>query len=140
MNFCTLEFVIFVLLVAMVYFIVKPSKRWIVLLVGSLVFFALSGWKYLLYAFLLSTIFFGTANWIDKNNFKQSLLDEVQDKGEKNLLHQKSRRILFTMIILVVGNLVFNKYWNLFGELIGAIQILLKSGGGTSVRLSGCCL
>lgn len=130
MNFCTLEFVIFILLVAMVYFIVKPSKRWIVLLVGSLVFFALSGWKYLLYAFLLSTIFFGTANWIDKNNFKQSLLDEVQDKGEKNLLHQKSRRILFTMIILVVGNLVFNKYWNLFGELIGAIQILLKSGGG----------
>ncbi len=130
MGFCTWEFVLFVFFITVIYFIVEVSKRWIVLLAGSLLFFALGGWKYLLYAIILSIVFFWTANSIAKNNMKQSLLDEKQSKEESRILRRKSKKILLIMIILVVGNLVFNKYWNLVGELIGVIQGLIDSGGG----------
>lgn len=139
MGFCTWEFVLFVFFITVIYFIVEVSKRWIVLLAGSLLFFALGGWKYLLYAIILSIVFFWTANSIAKNNMKQSLLDEKQSKEESRILRRKSKKILLIMIILVVGNLVFNKYWNLVGELIGVIQGLIDSGGGTSVRAAGFC-
>ncbi len=129
MNFCTMDFILFAIVLAVLYYIVRPSGRWMVLLAGSLVFFAFGGWKYLLYAVVMSVVFFLAANMIDKINDRQSQLDRKQDKDVWAQLAGKSKRILVITIVLVVGNLVLNKYFNLLGELISNISAYLGGSG-----------
>lgn len=133
MNFCTTEFILFVIVLAVLYYIVRPSMRWMVLLTGSLVFFAICGWRYLLYAVVLSVVFFGTADVIDKINEKQSQLDRKKDKDKWELYAHKKKRLLVITVILVVGNLAFNKYFNLAGEFIANIYRYLGGTGEVSL-------
>lgn len=128
MDFCTLKFVLFLVCLAIIYFIVRPSKRWIVLLAGSLIFFGICGWEYLIYAVALSLVFFFGAILLDRLNVQQSELDKIKDREQRQKLALKSRKILIITIVLVVGNLVFHKYWGMAGELFHAIRSYL---GGT---------
>lgn len=38
MNFCTVDFILFCIILAVLYYIVIPARRWMVLLAGSLIF------------------------------------------------------------------------------------------------------
>lgn len=129
MNFCSVEFILFCIILAVVYYIVRLSGRWIVLLSGSIIFFLICGWKYLIYAVVLSIVFFYSANMIDKINVEQSKLDRKQDKEEWMRSAGRSKKVLLITILLVVGNLVFNKYWNLVGEFLENIYIYLGGAG-----------
>ena len=133
MEFCSVDFIFFTIILAVIYYIVRPSGRWIILLTGSILFFLLCGWKYLLYAVVLSFVFFHAANRIDKSNSRQMQLDREQDKEEWTQLAKKSKRILLVTIVLAVGNLVFNKYFNLAGEFIKNIYTYL--GGTGEIKL-----
>lgn len=133
MNFCSMEFVLFLLISAVLYYIVRPSKRWIILLAESLVFFAACGWTYLLYAATLSIVFFGTADMIDKINEKQLQLDRKKDKEEWELSACKKKRILVITVIFVVGNLAFNKYFNIAGEFLTNIYRYFGGTGEVSL-------
>lgn len=128
MDFCTLKFVLFLVCLAIIYYIARPSRRWVVLLAGSLVFFGLCGWEYLLYAVVLSLVFFFAANWMDGINVQMSGLDQEKDGEQRRKLALRRRGILVSAIVIVVGNLVFHKYWNMAGELFYAIRAYL---GGT---------
>lgn len=133
MNFCSVEFVLFIIVSAVLYYIVSPSKRWMVLLAESLIFFAACGWTYLLYAVVLSLVFFCTANMIDKINEKQSQLDRKRDREEWTLSARKKKRILVITLVLVIGNLAFNKYFNLIKELITNLYGYLGGTGEISL-------
>ncbi len=128
MDFCTLSFVLFLVCLAMIYYIVRPAKRWVVLLAGSLIFFAVCGWEYLIYAVVLSLICFFGAIFLDRLGARQSSLDKTKDREEIQKLASKRRKILILTIVIVVGNLVFHKYWNMVGELFNAVRLYL---GGT---------
>lgn len=121
MGFCTLKFIFFVFVLSTIYYLVEISKRWMVLLGGSLLFFAVNGIDYLWYILLISLLFFCAANGIDKNNDLLASLDQMDHKTEREYWSKRNQYILVLTIIIVIGNLIFHKYWNLLGEMVWSI-------------------
>ncbi len=135
MTYTSLNFLFFVLAVALVYFIFPWKKyRWTILLAASAIFYCLASYKYA--AFILftaiSTLLFGI--WIEKvNNNGKALLkerkgdwDREQKKAFKNRLKVKKRWIMAFCLILNFGILAFLKYYNFFA---GSLNDILGSFG-----------
>ena len=135
MTYTSLNFLFFVLAVALVYFIFPWKKyRWTILLAASAIFYCLASYKYA--AFILftaiSTLLFGI--WIEKvNNNGKALLkerkgdwDREQKKTFKNRLKVKKRWIMAFCLILNFGILAFLKYYNFFA---GSLNDILGSFG-----------
>nr|WP_316623890.1 MBOAT family O-acyltransferase [uncultured Ruminococcus sp.] len=135
MTYTSLNFLFFVLAVALVYFIFPWKKyRWTILLAASAIFYCLASYKYA--AFILftaiSTLLFGI--WIEKvNNNGKALLkerkgdwDREQKKAFKNRLKVKKRWIMALCLILNFGILAFLKYYNFFA---GSLNDILGSFG-----------
>ena len=135
MTYTSLNFLFFVLAVALVYFIFPWKKyRWTILLAASAIFYCLASYKYA--AFILftaiSTLLFGI--WIEKvNNNGKALLkerkgdwDREQKKVFKNRLKVKKRWIMAFCLILNFGILAFLKYYNFFA---GSLNDILGSFG-----------
>lgn len=131
MNFCTVDFILFCIILAVLYYSVIPARRWMVLLAGSLIFFAVSGWKYLLYAIVLSILFFHAANRIEQ--FHQIQAQSGGKKCGKERYFGTSKKILIATIVIAVGNLIFNKYFNLAQDLLRNLYAYL--GGTGNIRV-----
>ena len=94
-------------------------------------FFAVSGWKYLLYAIVLSILFFHAANRIDQ--IHQAQEESGEKKYKKERYFGTSKKILIATIVIAVGNLIFNKYFNLAQDLIRTIYAYLSGTGNIRV-------
>ena len=136
MTIVSFSFILFVAAVVLVYYIIPKKARWIVLLAGSYVFYWLNS-KWLVLVLLgtsLVTYLFGLIiqRVNDKNqeylqNHKEITREEKKTLKEKH--KKKSRRILSAGILLVLGALLFLKYFNFFGENLNQLLFLIGTGG-----------
>ena len=117
--FTSFAFYLFLFAVLIVYYLVPKKGQWIVLLVGSMVFYALFSWKFLF--FIIATIFtiWGSARLIDfySEKCKQTLAENkgisLDEKIKiKNKFKKKKKALLVCTIIFNIGILFFLKYAN----------------------------
>ncbi len=134
MKFVSLVFLAFVMLVCITYFIVPKKKRWIVLLVSSYLFYWLNSGYLVAIIASVTIITFVIALWIEK---KSTLAAEYlkQHKEEMSSADKKQhkikttkvkKRILMIGVVLVIGDLLFFKYFNFFSSNVGSLLNLFK--------------
>lgn len=124
MAFVSLPFILFIAAVTAVYFLVPKRFQWFVLLAGSYTFFWInSKWLVLiLFAATLVTFLTGLAIHSVSSKGKKFIKENAKTLSaqEKKLYKEKTKKktrwILAAGIILVLGTLLFLKYFNFFAR------------------------
>lgn len=106
MSFITIEFLLFVLAILLAYFLVPKQYRWIVLLIGNIVFYLFAGWRYSFYLLFTSLSVWGGALLISR--FKKKAEDLIDKEKSKTLGWAKLTVAI--VIILNIGILFVLKY------------------------------
>lgn len=104
MNYASIEFLLFVLVLVLIYYIFPKKHRYIVLLIGSLIFYYLFSGKYIIFILLSSVITYFSGKLIEKYNDKRKL-------------------ILTLSILLNLSFLLVLKYNNFFGDIFRVVGI-----------------
>lgn len=138
MGFVSLYFLGFLAVLFPVYFLVKKNYRWIVLLVASVIFYALCSWKSIFFITFTTLIVYFVGKWITNNKEKEKKFfeenKEISPELKKNLKkkNKKSRkRMLALGIISIVLVLAVMKYLDF---LIGNLNSIIN-WFDTSVKL-----
>ena len=129
MSFVSLAFILFMAVVAAVYFVVPKKVRWVVLLVASYVFFWLnSEWLVVaLFAQTIGTFLFGL--WIQRIEDKANVaIDQLKAAKEREAAKElktrtrtRKRYVMALGIVFNLGALFTMKYFNFFTETANAL-------------------
>lgn len=136
MLFTEFTFILFLIAVVAAYFICPVKHRWGVLLVGSIIFYAVAGVQFLPFIFLTAALSFFTAKWIHKEN--QTCVADVEMikddkeavKQRKEMCKKKCRRYMLFAIIVILAYLGYTKFARAVIEWIAAAAG--KNGDGFS--------
>lgn len=121
MNYTSLKFILFVFLLASVYFLFPLKKyKWTVLLAGSCFFYLLAGYRYAVYIFFTTLSTYLSARYIYKlsevtkdNLAKNKSAWSREDKKQyKEQMKVRKRRIVTIALLANFGILFFLKYYN----------------------------
>jgi alginate O-acetyltransferase complex protein AlgI len=112
MNFISLEFLLFLVGALLAYYLCPKRFRWGVLLVASLLFYALTDWRYLLFLLVLSGLAYGLALAIE------------QLKAKKH--PRWARLVLLAGIFLFLGGLIACKYVTFLLDGLNAIRAFFQ--------------
>lgn len=134
MSYTTLNFLLFVGVVTLVYFLFPVKKyQWTVLLAASYYFYLLTGYRYAVYILLTTATTYGSALWMDSiaQKGKQQLeahkkeWDREQKKAFKAQIKKRKLAISTATLVLNFGILGFLKYYNFFAgslnDLLGGL-------------------
>ena len=135
MSILSLEFLIFLPCVVAVYYAAPICVRWIVLLVASLVFYAVTGWQGVICMVCIAGITFFNAKVVAKLSRKADDAGAGQSKeGLKSAaLIMRSRKWWMAGALLIcLGALVFFKYFE--AARTGLNQLLAIAGGKSSLQ------
>ena len=106
MSYCQLLYLfIFLPLVLVIYQLTPQRFRWCSLLLSSYIFFMTLSGKLFIYLIFISVFTYGTGLWIEK--VKAAAADRKEAK-------KKSRYVLILGIVVLLGGLVYLKYYNFF--------------------------
>ncbi len=134
MPFISVQFLLFIFFVILIYFIVPGKVQWIVLLVSSYIYFFINSEWLILILFAETMVTFLTGLWIDRQtqkdnaeiaNLKDSLSKE-EKKQMQSLSKKKRKAIMLTGVLLVLLTLIFLKYYNFF---IGIVSLATRRFG-----------
>ncbi len=115
MSLVSFSFLFFLLIFGSLYFILPKKIQWIVLLAGNFVFYAFSGWQFLIYILVCTFSTWYAALQIEKNETElKSALPEISEKEQKTALRnsysRKKRRWITAALILTLGIWIVLKY------------------------------
>ena len=123
MTFVSGAFIVFIFTISLLYFCVKKNYRWVILLIGSYIFYWFNSKALTGILFLLTIITFVIGNVIDTRNQKSSIYIKEHTElspDEKKLYKQNQKnvckRILILGILMDLSILLFLKYFNFFTE------------------------
>lgn len=132
MTFVDFSFIVFLAIVAALYFIFPKRAKWVVLLVASYVFFWLNS-GYLLLVMLAATIVtflvglrIQDINEHGKEQLAQKGLPRAEKKNIKAQTKRRCKPYLALGVLIDLGILLYLKYYNFFAE---NINIVLGSRG-----------
>lgn len=133
MSYTSLNFLLFVAILCGIYYIMRPIKyRWLVLLVGNVIFYAMSGWDNLVFLMVSVVIsyYVSLKMWklqVEmKQEKKQGNYDRKEWKAVKAKYEKRIRRYLRFGLISVIGILAVVKYTNF---VLGNVNRLLHAFG-----------
>lgn len=112
MSLVSIQFLVFFAVTLVLYYTVPKKHQWLVLLAASLFFYVQSGAKYILYILFSTLSTFYGARAIDKNNQEIEALNRRTDREQIKEIKEKSKKILYTVVILNFGILFVLKYFN----------------------------
>lgn len=129
MDFISATFIIFVIILAGIYFITPDRAKWVILLLGSYVFYMASGVKLLFFLLLTTAVTFvsglvlGNINERQKAYLKENKekLTREQRKEVKNQASKKKRWVVAAAVLINLGLLIFLKYFNFIGGNINTL-------------------
>ncbi|MDO4475317.1 MAG: hypothetical protein Q4B59_00845 [Lachnospiraceae bacterium] len=98
-SFISFYFIAFVLVLALIYYLMPKRGQWLILLIGSAAFYSLGGLTTLLTVMETAVIVWGVALCIERTDRKQ--------KG-------KRKAFLILGVLILLGMLVFTKSYSLF--------------------------
>lgn len=111
---------VFLLGTVFLYYVMPLKARWGVLLVASIVFYALSSRYLIFYVVASAFCIYFAGLWIEHCNIrlkeKRKELSKEEKKAAKQKNKKKTRRILILAILVNFGILFVTKYFNFFGE------------------------
>ncbi len=138
-SYTTLNFLFFVLVTMLVYFLFPAKKyKWTVLLAASVFFYAVAGYKFAFFILFTSLTTYLVALWLERVSGKSKKLlkekkkewDRDQKKKYKSRIKTQKRLIMTLALVLNFGILAFLKYYNFFA---GSLNDIL---GGFGVGFS----
>jgi len=120
MSLISFTFLAFYILLFVLYFTCMKNKQWLLLLVGSLVFYAYASLAYLIFLLFSAITTFLAARYIDS----------VSDQKEKS---KKSGRVLCVTLIINLLILCVLKYTNFVIDNINSFRSIYSSGGDATL-------
>ncbi|MCQ2513803.1 MAG: MBOAT family protein [Ruminococcus sp.] len=147
MTYTSLNFIIFLCVSVLVYFLFPLKKyRWTVLLAASYFFYLFIGYKYVAFILFTTISTYLIARWLNSISVKSKKTikahkqdwDKDTKKKYKNNIKIKKRLVMALDLVLNFGILAFLKYYNFFA---GSINDLLNGfGADVSVPALGLVL
>lgn len=120
MSLITLEFFIFLCVMLISYYLVPKSVQWIVLLSGSLIFYAYASPKYLIFILVSSSSAFICAKLIEAEHLRIKAANT--DNGDsKSNSKGKSKLYMVLGVAINIGILAVLKYTGFFFEIINSV-------------------
>lgn len=137
MSVVSFAFLIFVSGVTLLYFLVPGKFQWVVLLIGSYVFYWMNSTTLLFVLLFTTCVTFFTGQWIEKVDKKASAylkehkegMDRLQRKAYKAQKTKLQKRIVLLAAFLNLGLLIFLKYYNFLGENANSLLAMLHIEG-----------
>ena len=123
MIFTSLDYIVFLFITIVLYYLMPSKFRWLVLLSASLFFYATYDIKFIPFIVLTSGISFSAAyimsNYQEKAAALMESADSSSEKKEiKTEAKKKCKRVMLTAVILILAYLMYTKFalkiWNLF--------------------------
>ncbi|MBR1757686.1 MAG: MBOAT family protein [Lachnospiraceae bacterium] len=129
MSFVSFTFWGFLLLLLLLYYLLPKRFQWKLLLIGSLIFYAFAGPKYLIYIVITILSTWGAGVLMQKHYDAQdaylkankTALSRDEKKAYKAAVAKKARLILTGCLLLNLGILAVIKYSNFFLENVSAL-------------------
>ena len=130
MAFVSMEFILFLAVVFLVYFLCPKRKRWIVLLIGSLVFYYLSSKKLILVMLASTLVTFLTglgvgAVYERRDAGIRELGDAVtgkEKKARKTAAKKQAKKVMLLGVLIELFTLIFIKYYGFINETVGSVS------------------
>ena len=109
MSFLSLTFLLFIAVVACIYFCMPKKYQWIVLLISSYFFYLCAGWKLIFYLLFttLSTFLCGLIIGMLNDQYKRSLAigkDKMGKERKKELKQYYNRKKKVWMVLVLLAN------------------------------------
>ena len=137
MNYTSLNFILFVALTVLVYFLFPLKKqKWTVLLVASYVFYLFAGYKYVAFILFTTVSTYLFALWINRIGVKsketlklnKQTWDRDKKKKFKNSIKHKKRLVMALVLLVNFGILAFLKYYNFFAGSLNDVMGMFGIG------------
>lgn len=137
MNYTSLNFILFVALTVLVYFLFPFKKqKWTVLLVASYVFYLFAGYKYVAFILFTTVTTYLFALWINRIGVKsketlklnKQTWDKDKKKKFKNSIKHKKRLVMALVLVVNFGILAFLKYYNFFAGSLNDVMGMFGIG------------
>lgn len=137
MNYTSLNFILFVAITVLVYFLFPLKKqKWSVLLVASYVFYLFAGYKYVAFILFTTVTTYLFALWINKISLKsketlklnKQTWDRDKKKKFKNSIKHKKRLVMALVLVVNFGILAFLKYYNFFAGSLNDVMGMFGIG------------
>lgn len=137
MNYTSLNFILFVALTVLVYFLFPLKKqKWTVLLVASYVFYLFAGYKYVAFILFTTVSTYLFALWINRIGVKsketlklnKQTWDKDKKKKFKNSVKHKKRLVMALVLVVNFGILAFLKYYNFFAGSLNDVMGMFGIG------------
>ena len=133
MTFIDLQFGIFLLVSILLFYLCPVKQRWKVLLLVSLVFYAIAGLRYLPFIFVTSFTVYYAGCRMGKvyEALEKELAEKELDRKEKKLKKEQAKQVCKRIMLLaLVGNLVILCIVKFTKFFIEPINHLLMAVGG----------
>lgn len=137
MNYTSLNFILFVALTVLAYFLFPFKKqKWTVLLVASYVFYLFAGYKYVAFILFTTVSTYLFALWINRIGVKsketlklnKQTWDRDKKKKFKNSIKHKKRLVMALVLVVNFGILAFLKYYNFFAGSLNDVMGMFGIG------------
>ena len=139
MLFTSIEFIVFLCITVGLYFIFPISKRWIVLLIASCVFYCIAGIKFIPFIAVTSFATYFSALFIDKKycELDKKLSEGDYEKEQEELLKEKCenncKKVVAIAILISLAILSYTKFTNM---IIDSLQGIFNRFGIQTIQLS----
>ena len=120
MSFVSYEFIAFIAVLFVAYYLLPKKAQWPLLLIASVAFFLLSDWRNAIFIGITAATTYGTALWMENINKTQKSylaehkaeLDKEQKKAYKAKMKSQKWAVLLAGLLLNLGILAVTKYTN----------------------------
>ena len=129
MLFASYEFLGFLILVLLIYYLLPGKFQWPFLLFASYVFYFLSDPRYLIYIFITSLTTFWAAKKLQQRKDAFKALPREERKPLKDAENKKQKHLFLACLLFNLGILAVIKYTNF---TISNINSLLHTFGSTT--------
>ena len=120
MSFVSIQFLLFLFGVFVLYYIIPKKFQWVLLLVCSYGFYLYGGVKPVVFILLTTITTYFAAKWMDRmeQQYKgyiaehKAKMEKEEKKKLKALNKMKKKRVLVSVLLLNFGVLLLLKYYN----------------------------
>jgi D-alanyl-lipoteichoic acid acyltransferase DltB (MBOAT superfamily) len=120
MSFVSYEFIAFIAVLFVAYYLLPKKCQWPLLLIASVAFFLMADWRNLIYIGVTAGVTYGCALWMEKINRTQKQylaehkaeLSKEEKKAYKAKMKSKKWAVLLGGLLLSLGILAVTKYTN----------------------------
>lgn len=136
MSYTSINFLVFVLLTVVVYFVFPVKRfRWTILLIANVVFYAIVGYQCSAFILFTTLSTYLIALWLEKYSASSAALlkskkaewSREEKKKFKDKVKVRKRLIMTLALVLNFGILAFLKYYNFFAgslnDILGAFKV-----------------